>query len=668
MKKSLDISKMSCPVCKSPNFVIKNNSFDIDKIYKDGIICEKCSKTYPILWGVPYLGQFEEKDILSLIEIETNAKLNIKDGADFMYWLELINKYVLSSNKDKFLQENGINQKPWWFDTRYSEHVTSRVFINQINTAGKDLLDVGAGLGYDSMIYKLAGAKVTSLEFNPILCKIGAHQHKDLRFVGGAAHNLPFVKKSYDIVVANATLHHLGDISKSIEEMLRVLKPGGFLLTTGDPFRADHLTEEDELKIYNNNIYVLSGINEHSPKFSDLVETYKKYEKYLEIRVFTRNCTNNLNYFKEWSFEEGLQKLSSESGSIDFLVKLKEEIPSLHQSQNDKSITSIITNGIKKLTGNDKVIEIINPADYVENLNNGISSIDTIVNKISDKYLDLDVMSNDQIRFDVINGWKLPFEEQKARFAYKRARKFYHTNKIKNKYISISILVPYYKEQTEYADIFIKLNTKTLLKKKIIRGTWNYISVLQEGDITSDRACMLEVGIEGLTDLYNLNLFCINEITFTDRDYHKRSDILELQNFGVETVVLTQKLQGKTIEVLFSPETTHSLDIINRLSKYDIKINAIIMSGQNAFYSWIPNVKIIEEYTNYLGEEETNKNSLKNDPLFIVVPDKTTFESIYKSFDSKLAKNDSYIVLKDGYTYPTKDLLDNFQDNNSLFI
>jgi uncharacterized protein YbaR (Trm112 family) len=105
MNKSLEISKMSCPVCKSSNLVIKNNSFDIEKIYKDGIICEKCSKIYPILWGVPYLGQFEEKDILSLIEIETNAKLNIKDGADFMYWLELINKYVLSSNKDKFLQK-----------------------------------------------------------------------------------------------------------------------------------------------------------------------------------------------------------------------------------------------------------------------------------------------------------------------------------------------------------------------------------------------------------------------------------------------------------------------------------------------------------------------------------------------------------------------------------
>jgi hypothetical protein len=134
-------------------------------------------------------------------------------------------------------------------------------------------------------------------------------------------------------------------------------------------------------------------------------------------------------------------------------------------------------------------------------------------------------------------------------------------------------------------------------------------------------------------------------------------------------VVLTKKLQGKTINVMFSPETTHSLDIINRLSKYNIKINAIIMSGQSAFYSWIPNVKIIEEYSNYLeNSNESNQSTLKKEPLFIVVPDKSTFETIKNSFDSKLVDKDNYVALKDGYTYTTKDLIDNFQDNNSLFI
>jgi ubiquinone/menaquinone biosynthesis C-methylase UbiE len=56
-----------------------------------------------------------------------------------------------------------------------------------------------------------------------------------MRWIGGFSHVLRFTHGSFDFVFANAALHRIRDIPAAISEMLRVLRPGGYLISIGRP-------------------------------------------------------------------------------------------------------------------------------------------------------------------------------------------------------------------------------------------------------------------------------------------------------------------------------------------------------------------------------------------------------------------------------------------------
>jgi ubiquinone/menaquinone biosynthesis C-methylase UbiE len=96
---------------------------------------------------------------------------------------------------------------------------------------GKSLLEIGCGLGTDSLQFARGGAHVTALDLTPESVAL-AEKHFALRgqkgtFVVGDAENLPFPDNSFDVVYSFGVLHHTPDTPKAIREVYRVLKPGG---------------------------------------------------------------------------------------------------------------------------------------------------------------------------------------------------------------------------------------------------------------------------------------------------------------------------------------------------------------------------------------------------------------------------------------------------------
>jgi ubiquinone/menaquinone biosynthesis C-methylase UbiE len=96
---------------------------------------------------------------------------------------------------------------------------------------GKQVLDVGCGLGGQTVAYAEAGAVVTGtdlLEKN--VEQSGAYaQMKGARaefFVGDAA-ALPLCEGAFDTVVANDAMEHFAQPEVALREMARVAKPGG---------------------------------------------------------------------------------------------------------------------------------------------------------------------------------------------------------------------------------------------------------------------------------------------------------------------------------------------------------------------------------------------------------------------------------------------------------
>lgn len=97
--------------------------------------------------------------------------------------------------------------------------------------AGKRLLEVGCGMGTDLLQFARGGAICTGVDLTPRSIEITRHRfgtyNQGGRFLITDGERLPFAAESFDVVYSNGVLHHTPDTSGAIEEIHRVLTPGG---------------------------------------------------------------------------------------------------------------------------------------------------------------------------------------------------------------------------------------------------------------------------------------------------------------------------------------------------------------------------------------------------------------------------------------------------------
>jgi len=96
---------------------------------------------------------------------------------------------------------------------------------------GKEVLEIGGGMGTDLAQFAAAGSFVTDLDLSEGHLRL-ARENFRLRglqgsFLHGDAESLPFPDSSFDVVYSNGVLHHIPDTQRVIEEIHRVLRPGG---------------------------------------------------------------------------------------------------------------------------------------------------------------------------------------------------------------------------------------------------------------------------------------------------------------------------------------------------------------------------------------------------------------------------------------------------------
>jgi len=89
------------------------------------------------------------------------------------------------------------------------------------------VLDLGSGPGDGSALFADTRAIVTGVDFSSPMVAVARRRHPHIQFHEADAERLPFDDRTFDAVVSNCVVHHLARPATVLEEVSRVLVPGG---------------------------------------------------------------------------------------------------------------------------------------------------------------------------------------------------------------------------------------------------------------------------------------------------------------------------------------------------------------------------------------------------------------------------------------------------------
>ena len=186
------------------------------------------------------------------METDSDLKTQVRDFWDEQSCGEV---YAAGASEKDYYEEHGRQ--------RYALEPYLHDFAKFREGRGKDVLEVGVGMGADHLEWARSEPRsLTGVDLTP---RAIDHTRKRLEAFGfdstlsvGDAEKLPFEDDSFDLVYSWGVLHHSPNTPRAIEEVHRVLRPGGvarimvyhrysltgymlwgrYALLTGKPFRS----------------------------------------------------------------------------------------------------------------------------------------------------------------------------------------------------------------------------------------------------------------------------------------------------------------------------------------------------------------------------------------------------------------------------------------------
>lgn len=139
--------------------------------------------------------------------------------------------------------------RDFWWNKDFLDLTAKRLQLYQY----QNILDIGCGQCHWSKLlvdYLAYPAKITGLDNDPKWSQnpwdtweYFNSKQADFDLVHGNAHALPFPDNSFDMVTCQTVLIHVKDPLKAIEEMKRVVRPGGLILCVEPNNRIQNLLQ-----------------------------------------------------------------------------------------------------------------------------------------------------------------------------------------------------------------------------------------------------------------------------------------------------------------------------------------------------------------------------------------------------------------------------------------
>jgi ubiquinone/menaquinone biosynthesis C-methylase UbiE/glycosyltransferase involved in cell wall biosynthesis len=134
-----------------------------------------------------------------------------------------------------YVSEAPKHTKEWFLEAerhRYDAYAPWMRQTMEFNRhAGKDVLEIGGGMGTDLAQFALNGARVTDADLSAGHLRL-AKENFAVRgltgeFVQQDAESLVFPDDSFDVIYSNGVLHHTPNTQRVVNEIFRILRPGG---------------------------------------------------------------------------------------------------------------------------------------------------------------------------------------------------------------------------------------------------------------------------------------------------------------------------------------------------------------------------------------------------------------------------------------------------------
>ena len=188
-----------------------------------------------------------------------------------------------------------------------------------VEVRGKDVLDLGAGLGAMSEELVLQGARTSAIEPGSAWAAVakrraGRHGPYDLRQATGE--RLPFADGSFDVVVSLQVLEHVQSPREVLAEVYRVLRPGGAFYLACENYLA---FREGHYKVFWLPLLPKSlgaaylRLRGRSPKFLLEAVTYVNFPQVMR-------WTKRLGFHRAYA-DELLKKASALRGPVAYLAR-----------------------------------------------------------------------------------------------------------------------------------------------------------------------------------------------------------------------------------------------------------------------------------------------------------------------------------------------------------
>lgn len=107
-----------------------------------------------------------------------------------------------------------------------------KLAFNWIPQGINTFLDAGCAWGYGTRFFRQKSDRVYGLDPTKTFVEVAKQRYPDIVFVESELEKTPFESEFFDAIVSCDTLEHVRDEIACLNEMFRILKPGGALVIT----------------------------------------------------------------------------------------------------------------------------------------------------------------------------------------------------------------------------------------------------------------------------------------------------------------------------------------------------------------------------------------------------------------------------------------------------